>query len=101
MSKRDIPWSQSIKVTLRPGMDRTFGSVYESRDFLENEWPQKRGKCYHHAVLTCRQGLCGVAPAEAAREAFVAACLEAGMPAVTTQAPYHRRMAHRLSWARV
>jgi hypothetical protein len=101
MSRRDIPWSQPLKVTLRAGMDRTFGSVYEALDFLENEWPQKRGECYDHAVLTCRQGLNGVAPTEVAREAFIAACLEAGMPAVTAAPPHQRRLAHRLSWARV
>jgi hypothetical protein len=101
MSRRDIPWSQPLKVTLRAGMDRTFGSVYEALDFLENEWPLKDGECYDRAVLACRRGLNGVAPTEVAREAFIAACLEAGMPAVTAASPHHRRLAHRLSWARV
>ena len=92
MSTRDIPWIQPLKVTLRAGMDRTFGSIYETLDFLENEWPQKRGERYDHAVLTCRQGLNGMAPTELAREAFVAACLEAGMPVVTTQSLHHRQL---------
>jgi hypothetical protein len=99
MSRRDISWSQPLKVTLRAGMDRTFGSVYEALDFLEKEWPQKRGECYDHAVLTCRRGLNGLTTTEVAREAFIAACLEAGMPAVTVALHHHRP--HRLSWARV
>ena len=101
MSRRDIPWSQPLEVNLRAGMDRTFGSVYEALDFLENEWPLQDGECYDRAVLACRRSLNGVAPTEVAREAFVAACLEAGMPAVTASSPHHRRLAHRLSWARV
>ncbi|WP_426131293.1 DUF982 domain-containing protein [Pararhizobium sp. PWRC1-1] len=81
MSRRDIPWSHRLDVTLRAGMDRTFRSVYEALDFLENEWPLKSGEYYDRAVLACRQALNGLAPSETAREAFIAACLEAGMPA--------------------
>ena len=55
MSRRDIPWSQPLEVTLRAGMDRTFGSVYEALDFLENEWPLQDGECYDRAVLACRE----------------------------------------------
>jgi hypothetical protein len=101
MSRRDIPWSQPLKVTLRAGMDRTFVSVYEALDFMENEWPLKDGEYYDRAVLACRRGLTGVVPTELAREAFIAACLEAGMPVVTVAPLHHRRRAHRLSWARV
>ncbi len=101
MSRRDIPWSHPLGVTLRAGMDRTFSSVYEALDFLENEWPQKHGACYDRAIVTCRRGLSGLAPTEVAREAFIAACLEAGMPAVTAAPLHHRRPGHRLSWARL
>ncbi|MBB5536366.1 DUF982 domain-containing protein [Rhizobium giardinii] len=100
MSKRDIPWSHPLKVTLRAGMDRTFASVYDALDYLENEWPKKRGDRYDRAVLACRQGLNGQAPAELAREAFIAACLETGLPAVTAAPPPYRRSGY-LSWARV
>ncbi len=100
MSKRDIPWSHPLKVTVRSGMDRTFASVYDALDYLENEWPQKRGHCYDRAVLDCKRGLLGLVPADVAREAFIAACLETGMPAVTA-APLPYRRAGQLSWARV
>ena len=100
MSKRDIPWSHPLKVTLRDGMDRTFASVYDALDFLENEWPPKRGDCYDRAILACRRGLSGMAPPEVAREAFIAACLETGLPAVTG-APLPYRRSGQLSWARV
>jgi hypothetical protein len=101
MSKRDIPWSHPLKVTLRTGMDRTFGSVYDALDFLENEWPRKRGDFHDRAVLACRRGLNGLAPAEVAREAFIAACLEIGMPAVTAAPLPYRRLGHRVAWTRL
>ena len=43
MTIRDVPWTHPLKVTLRSGLERTFGSVYEALDFLEHEWPLKRG----------------------------------------------------------
>ncbi|MCV9967798.1 DUF982 domain-containing protein [Pararhizobium sp. BT-229] len=101
MSRRDIPWSHPLNVTLRVGMDRTFGSVYDALDFLENEWPRNRGGHYDQAVSACRRSLNGLTPGEVAREAFIAACLEAGMPAGAAEPLPYRRSPHRLSWARV
>lgn len=101
MSRRDILWSHPLNVTLQAGVDRTFSSVYEALNFLENEWPLKRGDRYDRAILICRRALSGLVPTEVAREAFVAACLESGMPAVTVAPLHHRRLGHRLSWARV
>ncbi|WP_072375981.1 DUF982 domain-containing protein [Rhizobium tibeticum] len=98
MSKRDIPWSNPLKVTISAGMDRTFASVFDALDYLENEWPRKRGDRYDRAVLACRRGVNGLASAEVAREAFIAACLESGLPAVTAAPPpLYRRSGHP-SW---
>lgn len=99
MRKRNFFWDHPLKVTLRAGMDRTFRSVDDALDFLENEWPQKRGECYQQAVLSCRQGLNGLAPVEGVRTAFIAACLETGMPVKTAPPPPTRRQ--HLSWARL
>lgn len=97
MNRRDIPWSHPLTVTLRVGMNRTFGSVYDALDFLENEWPQIRGGYYDQAISACKGSLNGLTPAEVAREAFIAACLETGMPAVAAEPPHYRRSPHRLS----
>ncbi|MCV9965682.1 DUF982 domain-containing protein [Pararhizobium sp. BT-229] len=82
MTIRDIPWTHPLKVTLCSGLERTFSTVYEALDFLENEWPLKRGERYDRAVVCCQRALKRMTPPAVAREAFVAACLEAGMPAV-------------------
>ncbi|WP_275789323.1 DUF982 domain-containing protein [Pararhizobium gei] len=91
MTIRDIPWTHPLKVRLQNGLERTFCSVHEALDFLENEWPLKRGERYDRAVTACRRALNRMTPAAVAREAFIAACLEAGMPAVVAAPlPYAR-----------
>jgi hypothetical protein len=69
-------------VRLSNGLERTFTSVYEAVDFLENEWPLRTGERYERALRTCRRALNRMTPAAVAREAFIGACLEAGMPLV-------------------
>ncbi|WP_085035380.1 DUF982 domain-containing protein [Ensifer aridi] len=82
MLLNEIPWTIPLTVRLLNGLTRTFTSVYEALDFLENEWPLRKGERYERAVRTCRRALNRMTPAAVAREAFIAACLEAGMPLV-------------------
>lgn len=77
----EMPWSVPLQVTFQNGTNRTFSSVFDALDFLENEWPRRRGQRYERAVDTCRRALNRRTPVAIAREAFVAACLEAGLPA--------------------
>ena len=65
-----------------------FSSVYEALDFLENEWPVKTGNRYKNAVASCRGALNRTTPVGVARDAFVAACYEAGV-GVTSAIPSH------------
>lgn len=91
MAVRDVLWTHPLKVTLRSGLERTFGSVYEALDFLQNEWPLKQGERYGRAISSCRRALDRMTPAAVAREAFIAACQEADMPAVmAAPLPYGR-----------
>jgi hypothetical protein len=78
----EIPWTVPLTVRLSNGLTRTFTSVYEALDFLENEWPLRKGERYERAVRTCRRALNRMTPAAVARETFISACLEAGMPLV-------------------
>ena len=75
-----FPWHTPLIVRFQCGLERTFSSVYEALDFLENEWPLRHGERYEHAVNLCRNALDRSTASAVAREAFVAACLEAGMP---------------------
>lgn len=84
MDSQDVLFRAPVRVRLQCGLERTFLSVYDALDYLEHEWPLRRGERYKKAVDKCRAALSWFAPIEVAREAFVSACLEAGMPLVMT-----------------
>ncbi|CDZ54695.1 DUF982 domain-containing protein [Neorhizobium galegae] len=86
MNIPEIPFRAPVHIRLPNGLDHTFHNVYDALDFLENEWPLKHGERYDRAVHRCRAALKRIAPVEIAREAFIAACLEAGMPMVVVAA---------------
>ncbi|QRM57840.1 DUF982 domain-containing protein [Sinorhizobium sp. BG8] len=90
MPNLDILWSSPLTICLQSGLKHTFASVYEALDFLEHEWPVRQGKGYERAVRACRGALLKTTPVAVARETFVAACLEAGMPIVKMPQPYHK-----------
>lgn len=72
-------WSKVVTVRLQNGLDHTFHSLEDSLDFLENEWPTRLGIHHRQAIDLCRSAANGGVAAEAAREALIAACLEANL----------------------
>ncbi|WP_082663702.1 DUF982 domain-containing protein [Sinorhizobium sp. Sb3] len=76
----EMPWSVPLTVRFQNGTSHIFSSVSDALDFLENEWPLRRGQRYERAVKTCRGALHRTTPVAVAREAFIAACLEADLP---------------------
>ncbi len=82
MNIPDMPFRAPVNIRLQNGLQHSFQNVYDALDFLENEWPLRRGKRYRRAVAQCRGALNKLVPVEVARETFIAACLEAGMPLV-------------------
>ncbi|MBY3510868.1 DUF982 domain-containing protein [Rhizobium laguerreae] len=91
MPLNDVPWIRPVTIRLQCGLERTFTGVYDALDFLENEWQLRHGERHERAVKTCRGALNEIIPGIVAREAFVAACLEVGMPAVLV--PWKRKPA--------
>jgi hypothetical protein len=75
----DIPWHQPVCVKLQNGSTRFFRGAYDALDFLENEWPVRKGTHYDNAIRLCGAALTRNASPEVAREAFLAASLEASM----------------------
>lgn len=76
----DVIFSTPLHVHLSNGLSRTFDSVNDTLDFLEHEWPLRHGERYKRACDKCRAALLRRTPVAIAREAFIAACLEAGLP---------------------
>lgn len=75
-------WSKPVSVRLQNGLDHSFHSVEDTLDFLENEWPNRTGRHFRRATELCRGALNRITPPEVAREAVIAACVEAGLPLV-------------------
>lgn len=75
----DVFFSIPLQVNLPSGLSRTFDSINDTVDFLENEWPRRHGERYKRACEGCRAALLRQIPVAVAHEAFVAACREAGM----------------------
>jgi hypothetical protein len=75
----EIVWAAPLEVQLQSGLNRIFRSVTDARWFLENEWPIHHGNHYERALMFCRAAEHRQVSAEVAREAFLAACLEAGL----------------------
>ena len=73
-------WRSPISIRLQSGLSRTFHSVEDTLEFLENEWPNRSGPHQRRATELCRAAMNRTAPVQVAREAVIAACMEAGMP---------------------
>ena len=68
---------------MHSGLERRFDSPIEAADFLEHEWPFKHGEKYERALWACYEAIERRTSQDVAREAFIAACLEARLEIVT------------------
>jgi hypothetical protein len=79
MPTSDILWSIPVAIRLQNGTERSFLSLHDTLDFLENEWPRGAGAYHDAAVISCRNALNRQTPPAVAKELFAAACHEAGL----------------------
>ncbi len=86
MSPVDVLWESPVTIRLTTGLEKSFSSISDALDFLEFEWPSKRGAYHNSAVVACRNALKKMTPPAVAREYFFAACLEAGFKTKTVTA---------------
>ena len=80
MTEADITWTRPVELELPCGLTRRFLNAYDALDFLDAEWPTRRGYAYERAIRLCRHALRGSRSSELARSAFLAAAAEAGIP---------------------
>ncbi len=79
MTEADFTWNVPVELELPCGLTRRFLNAYDALDFLDAEWPTRRGPAYERALRLCRKALRGTRATELARSAFIAAADEAGM----------------------
>ncbi len=83
MNEYNFTWNRPVELELTCGLTRRFQDAYDALDFLDAEWPTRRGPAYDRAIRLCRNALRGGPAAELARAAFIAAAEDAGMPQAT------------------
>ena len=76
---REMFWDSALLVRLQNGVERIFSGPYDALDFLENEWPVRKIQA-KRAAAHCREALEGTKSTSAARQSFIIACAEAGLP---------------------
>ncbi|WP_377274402.1 DUF982 domain-containing protein [Rhizobium sp. R86522] len=79
MTEADFTWNVPVELELPCGLTRRFLNAYDALNFLDAEWPTRRGPAYERALRLCRKALRGTRATELARSAFIAAADEAGM----------------------
>jgi len=75
----DIPWSKPVRIKMPYGMQRNVEGPVAALDLLNQEWPARRGRHYEAAKSVCRAALERMTSAEAAREIFISASIEAAV----------------------
>jgi hypothetical protein len=57
MPTSDILWKSPVNVRLPNGTEKSFQSIHDTLDFLENDWPKVHGAYHDAAVASCRNAL--------------------------------------------
>ena len=72
-------WASPVRVRIGYGLPESIRTPEDALAYLEYRWPAVYGEGYRNAKEACAQALEGGLPAEAARQAFFQACVEARM----------------------
>ncbi len=78
-----VPWHTPLLVRVGYGSTEKVGSPKDALHYLHNRWPYSRGSLYSRAESLCKAAAEGRVSSEAAKDAFIAAALEARMLAYT------------------
>ncbi|CUX66780.1 conserved hypothetical protein [Agrobacterium tumefaciens str. Kerr 14] len=72
-----VPWRTPVYVRIGHGASEAINDAHEALHYLNVRWPTERGKKYTLACVTCANAVERRESAEVAREAFIAAAIEA------------------------
>lgn len=70
-------WDVPVYVRIGSGMTETIDGPVEALTYLSTRWPAERGRHYEQASVLCDAAVQRYGSLLAAREAFVAAAIEA------------------------
>jgi hypothetical protein len=73
----DASWRAPVFLRVGYGASEAVASPHQALDYLCHRWPFERGTHYTNALQCCGSAADGQVPAETAKEAFIAAAVEA------------------------
>ena len=76
----DIRWSKPIRLEFPLRRARIIEGPVAALDILDSDWPVSNGRHYEAAKAMCRAALARLTSAEAARDIFISASIEAAVP---------------------
>lgn len=75
-----IKWNKGVTLALEgPGQFTTISTIQEASWALIEDWPTEDGEALDKALIALEHAMKGKKTAEAARLAFIAAAIEAGI----------------------
>ena len=74
------PWSKPVLISLSSHTLQAVDGQQAALVFLDGDWPTRKGRHYQAAKATCEAALARLTSAEAAREVFISASIEAAVP---------------------
>ncbi|CAD7038718.1 hypothetical protein REJC140_00659 [Pseudorhizobium endolithicum] len=75
----DVRWLTPVRVRIGYGFPETIRTPHEALSYLHYRWPAVDGDHYRQAKVLCAEAVEHPGLTEAAREAFLHACIEAKM----------------------
>jgi hypothetical protein len=76
----DIPWSKPIRIEFPRRRVEVIEGPVSALALLDSEWPVRKGRHYEAARASCKAALARHVSAEAARDIFISASIEAAVP---------------------
>ena len=74
-----IEWKKSVRIRIGTGSAEAIVGPGEAFIALSHRWPAEHGRHYSDAKRLCRLAIAGNVSSEVARDAFIAAALEASV----------------------
>lgn len=76
----DIPWSKPVHLEFSRRSTRIVDGPVAALALLDRDWPVRSGRHYDAAKAMCEAAQARLTSAEAAREIFISASIEAAVP---------------------
>jgi hypothetical protein len=72
-----VPWRSPVLIRIGHGSSEAVNNPADALHYMIHRWPQDRGNHYANVMRECKKAAEGLVAGEVAKEAFIAAAIEA------------------------